>query len=364
VRDEAAGAGAPPLPFLGFAIASVGGPLALAWIYLRGAAPSFSWSVAAGVALAAAPLLVWLRFGDDIASGGGLAAFVEAAAGRRVALAQAAVWSFSYFLYLPYTVIDVAYEQLPGVFPGLQPWRGVLLVALPVATVPFVLFGLRPVLWVLAVSALVQLVLMAVLATDVLAHHGAAAHAPHARGSANVALLFVCGSLPLFLGGETTRTTVRRSLAIAWLAVGALLVPIGFALAAAPAYAPVRALAIAFGLGAAISVYGVVVAEYVALSRLLSWATDVPVRRALLAIGVPFVGLDALALTNPDGFDERLLRPSLVALFLSQLAVFAVYPVYRRRHGKLGATDVAIAAIALALMGWGLYRALAHPLAT
>jgi hypothetical protein len=240
----------------------------------------------------------------------------------------------------------------------------VLLVALPASTVPFVLLGLRAVLWVLAGSALVQLVLMAVLTADVLARRGATAHAPHARGSANVALLFVCGSLPLFLGGEATRATIRRSLAIAWLAVGALLVPVGFALAAAPGYAPGRELAIAFGLGAAISVYGVVVAEYVALSRLLSWATDVPVRRVLLAIGVPFVGLDALALTNPDEFDERLLRPSLVALFLSQLVVFAVYPAYRRRRGKLGATDVAVAAIAFALTGWGLYRALAHPLAT
>ena len=34
---------------------------------------------------------------------------------------QAAIWIVSYFLYLPYTVIDVVYEQLGVVFPGLHP---------------------------------------------------------------------------------------------------------------------------------------------------------------------------------------------------------------------------------------------------
>jgi hypothetical protein len=42
------------------------------------------------------------------------------------------------------------------------------------------------------------------------------------------------------------------------------------------------------------------------------------------------------------------LRPSLIALYLSQLIVFAVYPLYRRRP-----VDVALAAIAFALMAWG-----------
>ena len=46
---------------------------------------------------------------------------------------------------------------------------------------------------------------------------------------------------------------------------------------------------------------------------------------------MPFVALDALSLIDPEWFDEHVLRPSLIALYLSQLIVFAVYPLYRRR---------------------------------
>ena len=59
-----------------------------------------------------------------------------------------------------------------------------------------------------------------------------------------------------------------------------------------------------------------------------------------------------------------MLRPSLVALFLSQLVVFAVFPVYRRRRGKLTPVDVLIAAVAFALMAYGLYRAVLEPVST
>ena len=76
-----------------------------------------------GAALYGVLLFVWLRYSEEIASRGGLAAFVEAAVGRRVALAQAAIWAFSYFLYLPYTVTDLVYEDVPRVLPGLHAWR-------------------------------------------------------------------------------------------------------------------------------------------------------------------------------------------------------------------------------------------------
>jgi hypothetical protein len=52
------------------------------------------------------------------------------------------------------------------------------------------------------------------------------------------------------------------------------------------------------------------------------------------------------------------LRPSLIALFLSQLIVFGVFPTYRVRRGRLTPVDVLVAVGALALVGWGLYRAL------
>ena len=49
----------------------------------------------------------------------------------------------------------------------------------------------------------------------------------------------------------------------------------------------------------------------------------------------------------------------LTAAALSQLIVFAVYPLYRRRP-----VDVALAAIAFALMAWGLWRGITAPVAT
>jgi amino acid transporter len=200
------------------------------------------------------------------------------------------------------------------------------------------------------------------------------------RGSANVALLFLCGSLPLFLGAEVIggSRTIRRSLVVAGALVVGYLVLAAWPLAAvdpslvhanlpgfeiAQAYSG-RALAIAIGVGGAVSVTGLIVAEYLALSRLLFAVTRIPVRKLLLWIGVPFVAFDALSLIDPEAFDENVLRPSLIALFVSQLIVFAVFPTYRARRGKLTPVDVLIAAGAFALMTWGLYRAFFHPVST
>src|SRR5205823_9949458 len=116
-----------------------------------------------GAAVYALALLVWLRYSDEIASAGGLAAFVEAAVGRRLALTQAAIWAFSYFLYLPYTVTDLIYNDVTAVLPGVRPWRPLLEVAVPVGIVALVLAGLAPALWALAVSAVVQLALLLAL---------------------------------------------------------------------------------------------------------------------------------------------------------------------------------------------------------
>ena len=331
---------------------------------------------------------MWLRYSEEIVSAGGLAAFVEAAVGRRAALVQAAIWSFSYFLYLPYTVSDVVYEMLGDVFPGIHPWRPVLQVALPIAIVGFVLLRVTTVLRVLLVSAAAQLLLMLIFAFVVLQHVGApsssfthVASAGHVvRGGSNVALLFLCGSLPLFLGAEVVGggRTVRRSLVVAGGVVAGYLVLAAFPLAAvdpslvhanlpgfeiANAYSG-RTLAIAVGLGGAISVTGLIVAEYLALSRLLHAVTRVPIRKLILWIGVPFVAFDALSLTDPEGFDENVLRPSLVALFLSQLIVFGVFPIYRARRGRLTPVDVLLATGAFVLMAWGLYRAITHPVST
>jgi amino acid transporter len=371
-----------PALFTGFAVASIGGPLALAVIYVPGAADMRSAGLVTllGALLYAAPLLVWVRFSRDVVSPAGLAGFVEAAAGRRLALAQAAVWAFSYFLYLPYTVTDIVYEMLAVVFPGIEPWRPLLEVTIPIAIVALLLLGTLPALRVLAASAVLQLGILVVLGATVIHHVGAPAtsftHAHGLRtGTANVALLFVCGSLPLFLGAEVEgrSRTIRRVLPIAGIVAAAYVLFAVFAFASVdpalrteelPGYAIAgaysgRTLAIVVGVGAALSVAGLVVAEYLALSRLLFAFTGVPIRRLVGWIAVPFVALDALSLIDPEWFDEHVLRPSLIALYLSQLIVFAVYPLYRRRP-----VDIALAAIAFALMAWGLWRGITAPVAT
>jgi hypothetical protein len=92
-------------------------------IYVSGAADIRSAKLFSllGSALYALPLGVWLRYSEEIASAGGLAAFVEAGVGRRAALAQAAIWMVSYFLYLPYTVTDIVYGMLANIFPKIAP---------------------------------------------------------------------------------------------------------------------------------------------------------------------------------------------------------------------------------------------------
>jgi amino acid transporter len=341
-----------------------------------------------GVALYALPLAVWLRYSEEIVSAGGLAAFVEAAVGRRAALVQATVWSISYFLYLPYTVTDIVYEMLADVFPGISPWRWLIELIVPVAIVGLVLLGTRPVLQLLFVSAALQLVLMLTLGFVVLSKVGAPGrsftHSPGAhglaRGSVNIALLFLCGSLPIYLGAEVVggARVVRRTLVASGAIVAGYLIFTTFPLAAVdpslrqanlPGYAIASAyadrwFAIAIGVGAAASVTGLILAEYLALSRLLFSVTGIPVRKLLTWIAGPFVAIDALSIIGPDWFDEHVLRWSLVALFLSQLIVFGVFPAYRRRRGRLTAVDVLLAAGAFALMAWGLYRAIASPVST
>ncbi len=287
----------------------------------------------------------------------------------------------SYFLYLPYTVTYVVYDLLPVAFPGIGPYRTALELVLPLALVAAVLLPLGPLLVGFLAVASLQLALLLALVGFELAHLGAplssfGAHAPArelARGAGALSLLFVCGSLPLFLGGEVRggARTVRLGLTSAFALVGAYFVVAAFPLAAAappvrgsaiPGYALAQAygsrpLAIAVALGSAVSVAGLIAAEYVALGRLLHAALGASLRRSMRWIAVPFLAADALSLIDPDRFYHELLRPSLVALYLAQLPVFLVYPRFRARGGRLVASDLAAAALASALMGWGLYTA-------
>ena len=164
-----------------------------------------------------------MAFSDEIASAGGLYAFVELAAGRRLACVQGAVWTLSYFLYLPFTVTELVYDQIPASFPGIRAYQTPIEVAAPVPLVAAVLAAERGLMAAMVAGAAVQIGLSLALGAVVLNHSGsgAGAFAAHgdardlASGAGNVSLLFVCAGLPLFLGGEVAGggRTLRRTIA-------------------------------------------------------------------------------------------------------------------------------------------------------
>ncbi len=371
------GAESPPLSaglFVGFAAASIGGPLALLTL-LPGAIGEGvdSAGLVVGLALVvfAVPLGIWLAYSSSVLSPGGLSAFVQAAAGRRLAIAHGWVWALAYFLYLPYTVTFVVYDLLEPVFPGLHDYRAALELVLPVALVAVAFAPVRGVVAGLGLLAAAQIVLLLVVAGLELSHTGAPAVGKPSlnstgRATGDAALLFVCASLPLYLAAEVRGGTraVRRGLTAAVAIVGAAIllaalplvkVPAGLRDATVPGAAIAQAyggrgLAITVGLLTAGSTLALIVAEYLALARLLHWLHGPPVRSVLAWIAVPFVAADAVSLLNPDRFYSDLLKPSLGALFVSQLLVFLVFPRFRR-----GAPAIVAAAVASGLAGWGLY---------
>jgi hypothetical protein len=380
--------GAPSLPpwaFIAFALASFGGPLALAASAVPGAVSGAGESAGlaslAGAVAFMVPFAVWLRYSRVVTGSGGLFAFVEAAAGRRVALVQAAVWSFSYLLYVVYTTVQIVYDLLPGVVPGEARYETVLALAIPVAMVAVMLAGRMAAFLVLGVIVAGQMALGGLLAGVTLTHFstpissfGAGAGAGAlSKAGAQTSLLYVCGSLPLFLGGELAAParTIRRGLiaafgitaALVLLAVAPLAASPGLLGTAIPGVSVAQqfagaGLAEAIGIGVAASTAGVILCEYVALTRLVHAIGRWRMRPIAAAIGVPVLVAAPLSLIDPDGFYDSLLKPSLVALWVSQLIVFAVYPLFAaRRRWRLGPA-VALAAGASAFAIYGLVTTL------
>ena len=74
-----------------------------------------------------------------------------------------------------------------------------------------------------------------------------------------------------------------------------------------------------------------IVAEFVALTRLMRAMLGVSIARAARVIAVLFVAGDAISLIAPERFYSYALTPSLVALYVSQAIVFLVYPRFRGR---------------------------------
>jgi hypothetical protein len=106
---------------------------------------------------------------------------------------------------------------------------------------------------------------------------------------------------------------------------------------------------------ASASVLALIVAEYVALTRLLHAMTGLAVRRLAVAIGALFLIAQAISLIGPNTIYDHALTVSLAALYLSQIVVFAVYPMWRRRTATLGIVDIGATAAGTALMIFGLY---------
>jgi amino acid transporter len=371
--------------FAGVAVISFGGPLALAALYAPGIVGS-TGGTSAGLAMVAAvvvfafPLGIWLSYSRQISSSGGLYSFVEAAAGRPVALVQAGLWIVSYLLYLLYTTVQIVYDTLPAVFPGMRSYQPLLEIAIPVALAGVMIAGRRATFLVVGLMAVGQLAIAVALDGVTLAHpattFGAAAPAGTlATATGQTALLYICGSLPLFLGGEIHRPfrSIRWGLIGVFLLTAAIIAAAVVPLAADPAVtqAPIPGMtladrfgghgfAIVVGVGVAVSIGGVMLAEYLALSRLVSAVTSWPSRPVIIAIGAVVIAAAPFTLINPERIYNDLLTPSLVALWLSQLIVFAVYPRFAARQRGRALLAWALAAASVAFAIYGLWTTIQH----
>jgi hypothetical protein len=383
------GAAARPIgswAYAGVAVTSFGGPLALAALLAPliagGASSSAGLSVVLGAAAFAVPLAVWFGYARHISSSGGLYAFTEAAAGRRVALVQAVLWALSYLLYIVYTTAQIVYDTLPAVLPGERRYQTLLEVVIPVVLAGVMIAGRRVALTVIGLLAAGQLAIAAALSGVTLANvatpastFGASAPAGSlAIASGQTALLYICGSLPFFLGGElggdlrrAFRVT-RRGILGAYLATSAVIIATVAPLAADPAllrsgFAGMavaerfvgHGFAVTVGIGVAVSVAGVVLVEYLALSRLTTAVTAWPLRRVVAGIGVIMVATAPLLLINPGVIYDDLITPSLFALWLSELITFAVYPRFVARRGGRVLPALMLASGASALAVYGLW---------
>ena len=372
--------------YAGVAVTAFGGPLALAALYAPSIAAGASSS--AGLAMVAAaiafcfPLAIWFGYARHVSSAGGLYSFTEAAAGRRIALLQAGLWALSYMLYIVYTTAQIVYDTLPAVLPGSTRYQTALEVVIPVALAGVMIAGRRAALIVIGLIAAGQLAIAAGLAgvtvssltTPASTFGGSAPAGSLAIASGQTTLLFICGSLPFFLGGElggdmrrAFRIT-RRGVGGAFLATVAVIILAVAPLAADPALMrgaipgmtvaerfAGHGFAVTVGIGVAVSIAGVILVEYLALSRLTVAVTGWPLGRVVAGIGLVLVATAPVLLINPDTIYDDMVTPSLFALWLSQLVTFAVYPRFAVRRGGRLLPALVLAAGASALAVYGLW---------
>jgi amino acid transporter len=243
-------------------------------------------------------------------------------------------------------------------------------------------------LWILAAVAAAQVALTLALAVAGITRFGVSPgafighgdFAAVASATASVSFLYICASLPLFLGGEVrggTRT-VRQGLGLGFVIVALLAILGAIPLAAAPASvvdSPIpgmalarsavgQPLAIAVGLAVAASTAGLILAELIALSRLVSVLSHRSTVLSVRALAAALVVASLATLIDPERIYPLLLRPSLIALWISQLVVIAAYPWFAARRGHLAPADVGLTAGASALALYGLYTSAFNPVGT
>jgi hypothetical protein len=367
----------------GVAVTSFGGPLALAALnapgIVAGAPSSAGLEMLAAAVAFGVPLWLWLDYSREISGPGGLYDFTRAAAGQRVALIQAGLWILSYVLYLMYTTAQIVYDTLPAVLPGEVRYQTLLEVVIPVVLAAVMIAGRAVALLVIGALAAGQLILAAAvggltvasIATPASTFSGSAPAGSVAIASGQTALLYICGSLPFFLGGEASRTHIRQGLVGAYLATAAVIILAVAPLAADSAITRAEipgmevaqrfaghGLAVTVGIGVVASIGGVMLVEYLALSRLLTAVTAWPLRRILVGIGLLMVAFGPVILIDPDEIYDDLITPSLVALWLSQVVVFAVYPRYVASRGRRVAPAWVLAAACVAFAGYGVWTAI------
>jgi amino acid transporter len=371
--------------FIGVALTALGGPLALAALYapniIADSADSGGLALVAAAVVFLVPLGIWMRYARHVNSAGGLFAFVEAAVGRRIALVQAGIWILSYLLYLLYTTAQVVFDTLPAVLPGVRPYQTALEILIPLALAGIMLAGRRVTLIVTGVIGFGQLALAIALGGETIAHLGAplstfgigAPTGTIATAAASTTLLYVCGSLPLFLGGETPVRVVRRGIVGTYVAtalvVAAAVIPLANnhtlahadipGLSAMQQFAGTPAARV-LGMGVVVSICGVMLVEYLALTRLVPVVTSLRRRTVTIGIGIIIVAAAPVSLINPDAFYDWLLRISLVALWVSQFMVFAAYPFFIRKFGGRQWLAWLLAVIACALTAYGVWATLHH----
>ncbi len=383
MQDKIERASIPDYLLYGFAIASIGGPLALVTIYFfTSSYPVGTYSLYAtlfGILLFLAPLLVWYKYSKKIVSSGGLYTFVEKAVGAKTAKLQGWIWLISYFLYLPYTVTYITYSLLPFLFRNLTPYLPLIQIALPMIIIVSLILSFRKVLYFIFVTAIMQLIIISIIAYKMLSvsllHSFASVSgtgiAAFSHGVLVTSLLFVCASLPLFLGDEAKGggKSIRKVLVFSFFIVAIFFILGSIALVSATQQQAASGLPGFLVLGSAIgknfayfvaifsiiSIFDLIIIEFIAIQRLSFSMLNLKPDRSLTIVGVLFILFSALGILNPEAFYQDTLILSLMSLYVSQVIVFLAYPFFARKRFKLQFIDIIIAMVSSLMMLYGLY---------